>query len=56
MIYSKAGRTQTPLTHTRTHTHTHTYTGCPGGDVPDFGRVFPKLKYTDITNNTYIRS
>jgi len=26
------------------------------GNVPDFGRMFLKLKYTDITKNTYIRS
>ena len=32
------------------------YTGCPGGNVPDFGRMFLKLKYTDITKNTCIRS
>jgi len=32
------------------------YTGCPGGNVPDFGRMFLKLKYTDITQNTYSRS
>jgi len=32
------------------------YTGCPGGNVPDFGRMFLKLKYTDLTKNTYIRS
>ena len=32
------------------------YTGCLGRNVPDFGRIFPKLKYTDITQNTYIRS
>ena len=25
------------------------YTGCPGRNVPDFGRMFLKLKYTDIT-------
>jgi len=25
-----------------------------GGNVPDFGRMFLKLKYTDITKNTYI--
>jgi len=31
-------------------------TGCPGGNVPDFGRMFLQLKYTDITKNTYIRS
>ena len=24
--------------------------------MPDFGRMFLKLKYTDITKNTYIRS
>jgi hypothetical protein len=35
---------------------TYRYTGCPGRNVPDFGRMFLKLKYTDITNNTYIRS
>jgi hypothetical protein len=25
------------------------YTGCPGRNVPDFGMMFLKLKYTDIT-------
>jgi hypothetical protein len=34
----------------------HTYTGCPRRNVPDFGRVFLMLKYTDITQNTYIHS
>jgi hypothetical protein len=24
--------------------------------VPDFGRVFLMLKYTDITHNTYVQS
>ena len=28
------------------------YTGCPRRNVPDFGRVFLMLKYTDITQNT----
>jgi len=32
------------------------YRGCAGGNVPDFGRMFLKLKYTDITQNTYTRS
>jgi len=32
------------------------YTGCPGRNVPVFGRMFLKLKYTDITQNTYIQS
>ena len=31
------------------------YTGCPGRNVPDFGRVFLMLKYTDITQNTYVQ-
>ena len=25
------------------------YTGCPGRNVPDFGRMFLRLKYTDLT-------
>ena len=29
---------------------------CPRRNVPDFGRVFLVLKYTDITQNTYIQS
>ena len=32
------------------------YTGCPRRNVPDFGRVFLMLKYTNITQNTYIQS
>ena len=32
------------------------YTGCPRRNVPDFGRVFLVLKYTDITQNTYVQS
>ena len=35
---------------------TPTYTGCPRRNVPDFGRVFLMLKYTDITQNTYTQS
>jgi hypothetical protein len=31
------------------------YTGCPSRNVPNFGRVFLMLKYTDITQNTYIQ-
>ena len=34
----------------------HTYTGCHRRNVPDFGRVFLMLKYTDITQNTYVQS
>jgi len=32
------------------------YTECPRRNVPNFGRVFLRLKYTDITQNTYIQS
>jgi hypothetical protein len=32
------------------------YTGCPRRNVPYFGRVFLMLKYTDITQNTYVQS
>jgi len=32
------------------------YTGCPRRNVPNFGRVFIMLNYTDITQNTYIQS
>ena len=32
------------------------YTGCPSRNVPDFGRVFLRSNYTDITQNTYIQS
>jgi hypothetical protein len=58
-------------TNTNTHTHIYiciytdlqntnsiirTYTECPGRNVKHFGRVFLMLKYTDITQNTYIQS
>jgi hypothetical protein len=33
-----------------------TYTECPRRNVPDFGMVFLMLKYTDITQNTYVHS
>ena len=32
------------------------YTECPRRNVPNFGRVFLMLNYTDITQNTYIQS
>jgi hypothetical protein len=32
------------------------YTGCPRRNVPYFGRVFLMLKYTDITQNTYVQT
>ena len=44
------------LTHASGNSKQPWHTGCPGENVPDFGRLFLKLKYTDITQNTYIRS
>ena len=32
------------------------YTGCPRRKGQNFGRVFLRLNYTDITQNTYIQS
>jgi hypothetical protein len=32
------------------------YTGCPRRKGPNFGRVFLRSNYSDITQNTYIRS
>jgi len=32
------------------------YIECPRRNVPDFGRVFLMLKYTNITQNTYVQS
>ena len=31
------------------------YTGCPRKNVQDFGRAYLMLKYTDITQNTYVQ-
>jgi len=36
-----------------TYIYIYTHTGCPGRNVPDFGRMFLKLKYIDITQNIY---
>ena len=39
----------------RWYIYIYVYTGCPRRNVPDFGRVFLMLKYTDITQNTYVQ-
>ena len=39
-----------------TYTRTQTYTGCPRRNVPHFRTAFLILKYTDITQNTYVQS
>jgi hypothetical protein len=42
--------------HVYIYIYIYTYRGCPRRNVPDFGRVFFMLKYTDITQNTYVQS
>jgi hypothetical protein len=38
------------------HIYIYINTGCPGRNVKNLRRVFLMLKYTDITQNTYIQS
>jgi len=38
------------------YTSEHKHIQCPVGNVPDFGWMLLKLKYTGITKNKYIRS
>ena len=38
------------------HIYTYTYTVCPRRKGPNFGRVFLRSNYTDITQNTYTQS
>jgi len=46
-----------PSTYTNTGDYTVSYyTGYPRRSVPDFGKVFLMLNYTDITQNTYVQS
>ena len=42
--------------HTNTYICVYTYTGCPTRKGPNFGRVFLRSNYNDITQNTYIQS
>jgi len=42
--------------HSNIYVCVYIYTGCPRRNVPDFGRVFLRSNYTDITQNTYIQS
>ena len=40
----------------RIYIYIYIYTGCPRRKGPNFGRVFLRSNYTDITQNTYIQS
>jgi len=44
------------IIHLLTNVYAPFYTGCHRRNGPNFGRVFFMLKYTDITQNTYIQS
>ena len=44
------------LSRAQEYIYIYIYTGCPGRNVPDFEGMFLKLKYTDLTKYTYIRS
>jgi len=55
-LYSRQLNIKPTETETQEHISTHLYTGCPSRNVPEFGRVFLRSNYTDITQNTYIQS
>ena len=54
--FSKFWERPSKLSHYCSACCNYVYTECPGRNAPDFARMFLKLKYTDITQNTYIRS
>ena len=57
LIYVVATRHRGPIARVRNvRVNIYIYTGCPRRNVSNFGRVFLRLKYTDITQNTYIQS
>ena len=45
-----------PMHNIYIYMYIYIYTGCLRRNVPDFGRVFLMLNYTDITQNTYVQS
>ena len=54
-IQEKKGGTRTDVGEQNPKKHTR-YTGCNRRNGPDFGRVFLRSNYTDLTQNTYIQS
>ena len=50
------GRSFRPSSGVQICTYTIRYTGCNRRNGPDFGKVFLRSNYTDITPNTYIQS
>ena len=54
-IISLYRRCRSPQT-TAAGSHNNHYTGCPRRKGPNFGRVFLRSNYPDITQNPYIQS
>jgi len=52
ILYSNLTVTAVSIKIMGKHSYIYIYTGCPRRNVPDFGRVFLMLNYTDITQNT----
>ena len=46
----------TYITYVHSYIYIHTYTWCPRRKGSNFGRVFLRSNYTDITQNTYTQS
>jgi hypothetical protein len=55
-LIKTAKRVQNRFQNTRVCVCVCVCTGCPRRNVPDFGKVFPLLKYVVITQNTYVQS
>ena len=56
VIHVQSIRSQICMLYVCIYIYIYIYTGCPRRNVPDFGRVFLMLKYTDIIQNTYVQS
>jgi hypothetical protein len=55
-VFNQAQYTFADKHYTEQRNETEYPKGIPRRSVPDFGRVFLMLKYTDITQNTYVQS
>ena len=52
----KIVKVKTEVRYAVTASSSDLHTGCNRRNGPDFGRVFLRSNYTDITQNTYIQS
>ena len=56
LVHSSTPSIRTPVIYIYIYIYTYIYTECPRRNGQNSGRVFLMLKYTDITQNTYIQS